>query len=646
MKINRVARTHGLPRRDSSRSLLRYAVAAFALCLALAPLSRAQSPSSIQRPGTMLPLRSYEAPTIPPVRLANTDRLYTLIRAGNLYLSLEDALALAIENNLGLEIDRYGPQLAQSTLERAKAGGPLRGVPSASAQVTSVDAGLGVNGSTASAGLSGGGGGGGGGGAGNTTVQQIGVIAPNFDPTLQSTMTFSHISQPEANTLLSQTDALVQSIHTYNTTLREGLLTGGYVQYRDYEQYLNENSPSDVLNPAVGPHMDVTFSQPLLQGFGTRLNNRGIRIAAVNAVAAREAFRSQLLNQVVSVTNSYWDYVAASQELRLRQEALALTEKFVADTRYEISVEALAGVELPRAEAELAARRLDLAIAQAAVRQRAVELKEAISRTEDPRLEAAEIVTLDPLEPPVEEELPPLRQLFADALQRRPDVALANYKDQTDQMNLAGTTNPLLPTLTVQAQAYDRGAAGKPQPTGGQANPSFIGGYGTALDQILRRDFPSESIAAGFSIPFHNRSAQADYGIDQLQFRQGQLSSQRDRDQILVDISSAQSALRQARSRYSAARDTRQLQEQLLAAERQKSNGAQTFNYIMADQRALIAARFSEMTAIDSLVRARAALDQVLGRTLERNHITLEEGLDGKITRQPAPPAGPGAGNR
>ena len=184
---------------------------AAAVWASLVSLGYAQDqPFTIQRPQAMIPLRSYLAPVVPPVRLANSNRLYGLIRAGSLYLTLRDALALAIENDLSLEIDRYGPPLVQSALERAKAGGPLRGVPSASAQVSSVDSGLGVNGSTVSAGLAGGGGGGGGGGGANTTIQQVGAVAPNFDPNLQSAMTFSHLSQPQANTILSETDELIQ----------------------------------------------------------------------------------------------------------------------------------------------------------------------------------------------------------------------------------------------------------------------------------------------------------------------------------------------------------------------------------------------------------------------------------------------------
>ena len=135
---------------------------------------------------------------------------------------MQDAIALAIENNLGLEIDRYGPLLAQAALERALAGGPVRGVPSASAQVSSVNAGVGVNGSAQSAGLGGGGGGGSGGSSGNAAIQQVGAITPNLDPILQSTTTQAHLTQPQANTVLSQTNALIQSVRTTNTTLADG----------------------------------------------------------------------------------------------------------------------------------------------------------------------------------------------------------------------------------------------------------------------------------------------------------------------------------------------------------------------------------------------------------------------------------------
>jgi outer membrane protein len=268
------------------------------------------------------------------------------------------------------------------------------------------------------------------------------------------------------------------------------------------------------------------------------------------------------------------------------------------------------------------------------VRQRAILLKQELSHTDDPVLDAAEVIPLDRIEIPETEELPALRQAVTTALAKRPDVAVSNFRDQTSEMNLIGTANPLLPSLTVTGRSYDRGTAGTAGPG---ANPYFVGGYGTALGQIFRHDFPSNTMVTNFSIPFGNRQAQGDYGIDQLQFRQSQISGQRDTNQIVVDIASRIAALRQAKSRYSVARDTRILQEQLLEAEKKRSSGPQTFNAIMADQRQLIAAQLSEVSARTAYVHARAALDQGLGETLERYNISLDEGLAGKVNRESRP---------
>jgi outer membrane protein TolC len=605
----------------------------------LAPCLSAQDlPTGVAKPNVIVPIRDYLAPTVAPIRLTNSPRLYSLMRAGNLYLSASDALALAIENNLNLEINRYGTQLAQSALERAKAGGPIRGVPTFNSQTSNINAGVGVNGSAQSAGVSSGSGGGGGGGGGNATIQQVGAITPNLDPVLQSAMNFSHLTQPQSTTLLSGTTSLVDSVRVSNTTIQQGTLTGGNFTFRAYDQYLDENSPSNFLNPVNAPRMELVLRQNLLQGFGVGLNNRGIRIADINRAASKEMFRSQLLDLVVNVLNLYWDYVGARDELKLRQRALAVTEKFREDTKYEISVGALAGVELPRAQAEVANRRQDVVIAQSAMRQRAILLKEAISHTEDQALEAAEIIPTDQMPaPPEDETLPPMRDMVNIALAKRPDVAVAKYNDQTAALNLAGTTNPLLPSLQVTFDTYNRGLAGTPQTASGGDigdNNFFYGGYGTGLGQVLRRNFPSTSLSVNFSAPFHNRQAQGDYGIDQLQYRQGQLRSQRDLNQIVVDVSSQMAALRQARARYLTAKNTRVLNEQLLEAERKKSYGADTFNYIMVDQRALIVAQLSEMSAVASYNRARLSLDQVLGRTLEINNISLDEGLAGKVDRE------------
>jgi outer membrane protein len=292
---------------------------------------------------------------------------------------------------------------------------------------------------------------------------------------------------------------------------------------------------------------------------------------------------------------------------------------------------------LPRAAAEGATRRQDLIVARANVKQRENALKELLVRSSDAALDAAEIVAVDRIRIPDTDDLPGLRDLVKTAMAKRPDVAVSNFRDQTAEMALAGTENPLLPTLRVTGQTYNRGAAGTPQATSGSpANPYFTGGYGTALGQVLRRDFPSYSGQVTISAPVGNRQAQGDYGIDQLQFRQSQMSGQRDTNAIVVDIAARMSALRQARARHEAAVNTRTLQEQLLEADGKKfASGIATFNDIINDQRALIGAQISEVNALAAYAHARVSLDQTLGETLERNGVTVEEGLAGTVTSNP-----------
>jgi outer membrane protein TolC len=607
----------------------------------VAPCHAQNLPFTVEKPSGPALLRPYRPQTVPAVRLNNSERLHTLLRAGKLYLTVQDAIALAIENNLGLETDRYGPLLAQSALERALAGGPIRGVPSASAQVSSVNAGVGVAGSTASAGLgSGGGGGSGGGSGGNASIQQVGAITPNLDPVLQSSTTQSHLTQPQANRVLSQTNELIESARTTNTTLQMGLLTGGVVQYRNYEQSFKENAPSDSLNPAVGPHMDLAFQHSLLRGFGVKLNDRGIRIAKLNTGGSLEQFRSQLLDLVANVLNSYWDLVSAGDEWKARQRSEENAQKFYQDTQKEIAAGAIPRVELSRAAAEVAMRRQDLVVALANLRQLENALKELLVRTSDPALEAAEIIPLDSIQIPDTDDLPPLRQLVSLAMAKRPDVAVSKLRDQTAEISLLGTQNPLLPSMTVTGQTYDRGVAGTPQASSGTPpNPYFVGGYGTALGQVFRHNFPNYYGSVSISASLGNRTAQGDYGIDQLQFRQSQITEQRDTNNIVVDISARMSALRQARARHSAAVNTRTLQEQLLAADREKfSSGMATFNDIIIDQRALVAAQISEVNALAAYAHARVSLDQTLGETLERNGVSLDEGLSGRVARESKAP--------
>lgn len=624
----------------------RIAAAWLIACGLLAPLAPAQQLPDVVKPHGPFVYRPYLGSSVAPIPLHNTGRIRNLLRAGNLYLTVQDAIALAIENNLNLEVQRYQLPNADWAVERAQAGGPIRGTSQGAPQVGAVDAGVGVLGAIQSAGVATGGSGGGnfvggGGGGATTSVEQIGPVVVKYDPTFSGSTTLSHLTYPQSNLTLSQTTALVDETHIYNQQITQGLATGGTITFRNYAYSQRENSPSDSLNPAFGPYMLAMIQQPLLQGNGVGLNTRSIRVAKNGVIMARETFRANLLNLISTILVQYWNLDTADAELKARQQALEIAQKFYSDTQREIGAGALPRVQLPRAEAEVASRRQDVILAQVAVRQQETTLKEQLVREMDPEIEAAPIVPLDSIQVPPQDDVPPLRQLIATAMENRPDVKIARIGEEDAAINAIGTQNGLLPVLIAYGYMRDRSSAGTPQPgSGSNVNSYFVGGYGTALGQILRRNFPSDvgGIYLG-NMPIHNGGAQADYGIEQLELQKSRLTNARANNDIVVSIHNQVVALQQARARYNTAINTRKLQEQLLAAEQEKfAYGTVAFSVLIIDQRAVVNARVTEIDALNAYAQARDGLAQVLGETLDRYNITLEEGIEGRVNRQSAVP--------
>ncbi len=584
----------------------------------------------VARPRSPIFWRPYLPSAIPPARMTNSDHLHNLIRGGRLYLTLQDAIALAIENNLNLEIDRYGPLLAEWGLERAEAGGALPGIPNANTLLKQPTSGQGVAGAIQSAGLSSNNAGNLGGNA-NTQITQIGPITPNLDTVFQNLSGWSRLTTPQSNSVISGTDALIDTTHVYNSTLQQGLLTGGLMQLAVNESYLRENSPNDALNPSFAPSAQIMLRHNLLSGFGTAVNRRFIRVAENQIPASRGIFRSQLVNLVAKVADLYWDLVSAHDDLKAKEQARDIAQKFLDGTRARIRLGEIAGFEVFRAQAELSARNQEVAIAEATVRQNANVLKDALSRDglADPLLDEAEVVPLDRIPLPESDDLPPLRELVARALAQRPDIALAKVNGETQRVSALGTQSGILPYLQATVTATANAVAGTPNP-GQSPSPQTVGGLGTAFGQILKGDFTSRRATVVFQGALGNHVAQADYGIDQLQIAQSDLMERRSMNQLVVDISNQMIALRQARSRYLAAVDTRVLQEQLLdKVQQQFTLGGTTIDGVVGAARSLAAARYTEVAMLASYSHARVALDQVLGQTLEANHVSLDDALKG-----------------
>ncbi|MGB6945879.1 MAG: TolC family protein [Bryobacteraceae bacterium] len=611
------------------------------------PLAAQEPTVEPVRPSAFVAVRPYLPPQIPPVRLQNSGRLRDLIRAGMLYLTVQDAIALALENNIDIEVARYNPIEAEWQLERSRAGGALPGVPSGASQAGNVANGQGVAGSQAAAGVSTAGNGGNGPSSTNATIAQIGPIAQTLDPVIQESTTFSHQTAPEADTVQSILPVLVSNTRNSAFTYQEGFLIGGNVTVSYRDSYLNEDAPTDVLNPSSAPSLTLTFQQNLLRGFGVAVNARTIRVSQLNVKASALNFKTQVSNTVNQVLNLYYGLSAGYEDIKAKENAVEVAQQFYDNTKLQERAGTLARLDVVTADSQLATAQYDLVNSQTTLRQQELQLKNLLSRTglADPELASVQIVPLDRIAIPSNDETPPLRDLLQTALANRSDLAAERIGVTSSEISALGTRNGILPLLVGIVTESAAGLAGQPKTVvsslGVQtANPYFDGGIGTAVGQVLRRDFPTNRAAVYFQTPLRNDQAQADYAIDRLQLRQSQIQLSKDANQVAVDVSNYMVAMRQARGRYQAAVQTRILEQQLLDAEQKKlAGGASTPFNVVQQQRDLVAAQSAEIAALVDFSNARVALDQTLGTTLEVNHVSIEDAESGRIQRVSSVPA-------
>lgn len=656
-------------------------IAALLCILLLAPISGAQQASiEPERPTGSIFLRPYKAPTIPPTRLTNASRLQSLVQGGKLYLTAQDAVALALENDIDVETARYQPLIDQWNVELYEAGGSLPGVPSGSSQVSSVTSGQGVSGSQQAAGVSGGSGSSNGTNAVNATISQIGPTTPALDPVFQQQASFSHLSSPQANAVQSQTLNYIENLRKYTSSMTEGLITGGQVSLTYGDSYDRENAASDVLNPSSATSLSFSFSHNLLQGFGVGVNSRFITVARANLKLDQLNFKGEVIGVVVNVLNLYYGLAADYEDVKAKQTAVEVAQQFYQNNKKQVEIGTMAPLDVTTAEAQVASSEQDLVVSQTTLEQQQVELKNVLSRNGlgDPLIREVQIVPLDHIEVPEQDNLPPLKNLVASALANRTDIAGNKLSFANAQISALGTANGVLPQVAVLAGATNRGLSGtaQPVPTGilvstGQGtptgtgagaaasipasfapcpgnptqycqfpNPYVVGGIGTALGQMVRRDFPTERIGGYLAAPLLNRQAQSDYAIDQLSLRQTELSNLRAANQIAVDVSNQVVGLEQARVRYLAAVKNRVLEQQLLEAEQKRfALGASTTFLVVQQQRDLATAQSSEIAALVAYSNARVSLDQTIGTTLDTNHITVNEALVGRVSRPSVLPA-------
>ncbi|HUB79471.1 MAG TPA: TolC family protein [Bryobacteraceae bacterium] len=608
--------------------------------------------------------RNYRPREVHGVSFADSQRIDALMRAGNIYLSLRDAIALALENNLDIESSRYAPQLALADLQRAAAGQLLRNV---STNITSGPSSASLN---VLAGASAVNGGQGGATVNNTntgvlsglSVQLAGSTIPNMDPTLYVAGGAYHSTQILTSTTFTGTSALVSNYRSMIFGVQQNLWNGTQIQLglSNILNY-NQNATTAIFNPYDSGSLGLTITQPLLNGFGVALNQRSYRKAKNNLKANDLQFKNQVITTVAGVVNLYWDLVTFDDELKIKQQTLDLDTKLYEDNKRRAELGAIAPIDIIQAEADMKAAQQDVITQESQVLQQEMILKNYITRSgmDTPAIAAARIVPTDHIVVPEKEEVIPVQELMAEAIQSRPEVEQNQINLENARLDLKGVRNNLLPTLSATASFSNAGQGGAitnvPQPlvgengvvtyqklTAAQVDQQLIGGYGTVLGQIFGRDFPNYSVGLTLTMPLRNRSAQADLITNELTYRQAQIQDKELRNNIRLNVLNAFTAMRNARAAWETSVVARKLYDQTLAGTRRKYElGTATILDVVIAQRDDTTRQLSEADALDQYERARTNLDQTLGKTLDTYDVNLEEAKKGVVSREPdlIPPA-------
>ncbi len=565
--------------------------------------------------------------------LTNSPRVDQLIQDGKMKLSLQDAIALALENNLDIVVQRYTPWIADTDILRTLGGGASRGL------------------------------------AGTGTASVLGAIpSQTFDPLLTWTMNLDHRTTPVNNPFLAGTgvSALNSVInHTTGANLQysQGFHTGTAFAVTSTNSRVSTTSPAAVFDPSVQSTLFVSFTQELLNGFGRLPNTRFIRIAKNSKKIADQVFTQQVITSVVQVENLYWELVFAREDVKVKHRSVELAQKLYNDNKRQVEIGTLAPIEVVRAEAEVARATQDLIVSQTLQLQQQTLLKNAITKNQmDTLLREVEIVPTDQVAQLPQVEILPIQDAVKEAYQKRPDVLQQQMDLLNRDINVRATRNALLPTLALfgqygwtglsgnsakfgaastQAGAHIVDANGNPVPqdlfvpvTVRPVAGTNFAGLGDALGSIFRSDFPTYSLQLNLNIPIRNRPAQADNARAILEQRQAEARLQQLENGIVVEVRNAQIALEQNRARVEAAQKSRILQEQTLDAEQKKYQlGASTIFFVIQAQRDLSAAQSVEVRALVDLVKAKVDFDRALGRTLEVNRISIAGAKQGTVPR-------------
>jgi outer membrane protein TolC len=598
--------------------------------------AQVRTPAVLEMPQSHNPFSPYNADRVPEPALANSPRLGRMIRDGKLYLSLKDAIDLALENNLDLAIARYNLPIADTDLLRTKAGGSFRGVNTGVVQGTPGGGigGYGAGAPGAGAGGTTGGAGGAGAGASGLVQSTLGAGTPvaSYDPALNVSMGIEHLTSPLSNEQVYGIPSLQLNTAQVNASYTQAFATGTTISFEFNNNRQTTNSPDTFLSPALNTYYRFSFQQELLAGFGFGPNLRYLRIANNNKKISNIAFKDQVIATVTQIENIYWDLVNAYEQARVNEQSLAFANQTLENAKKQLQLESIPQMDVMKAEAEVSKRDQDLTVARTNLQLQESLMKNALTKSlDDPTLEEMPVVPTDRMQATSTEAdaSAPILDLIAEGLRNRPELLETDVDLANRQISRQAARNALLPTLSLVGYYGGSGLAGLVTPGSSSSVPTDLQG---AWQTAFNNSSPDYFVGFNLNIPFRNRVAKADQYRSELEYRQASVRKEQLRKQIRIEVRNAQYALEQSRARVESARKARDLSERTFdITKKEQDLGSGSSYQTMTAQRDLSMAELDLVTAMTTYQKARVELDRATGATLEHNGVLIQDAVDGTV---------------
>ena len=583
------------------------------------------------------PINSYRGKSVGPPSLANSPRLDSLVRDGKLYLSLHNAIDLALENNLDLVIARYNLPIAQMDILRTSAGGSVRGVNTG--VVSGTPGGAGVAGAFAGGGGGGAGGtsgGAGGAGAGASGLVQstlgTGTSVNTYDPYISAQAYVDHTTQQLPNRIIYGVPVIHDNTVLGNFTYQQAFPTGGGIQVAFNNNRQTFNSPNETLNPQLFSSIQFYAQQQLLAGFGFGPNLRYLRIAKTNQKVSDIAFKAQIIATVTQICDLYWDLVSAYDDEQVQERSVAFATETLNTSRKQLELQAIPEMDVLKAEGELANREQDLTVSRTNLELQELYMKNAITRSlDDPILQEMPVVPVDHIGVAGQPISEPVQDMIADALKNRVELLESSLQLQTSELSRKTARNALLPQLSVYGFYTGVGYGGTPSPLSaiGTTAPSS---YAGTVANAFNYSSPEYQAGLQLSVPLRNRIAKADQYRTELEYRQSEIYLEELKKRIRIEVRNASYALEQGSSRVDAARKARDLAQKTLdIMQKEQKLGVGSNQQTLSSEHDLALADSALVTAETAYEKARIEVRRATGTILEEYGISIADAKAGVV---------------